>query len=275
VFNLSRFGAAAPLVYLGRHDDARKELEEMIAKAHDDGERQQAYEWLHKTRYKGGQDQRIRIMLELDAFDAIHKEWKRQGYPFQNLTPSYAAAIGSSGDTPAALAELAGIILNDGVRYPTARIRRLHFAAGTPVETILSPSLPAAEQVYPPAVAAAVRRAMIGVVERGTGRRAYHSVALPGGRTLEVGGKTGTGDNRFEVYGPGGRTIDSRVLNRTATFVFFFGDRFFGTITAFVPGEKAGQYEFTSALPVQAFKHLAPELIPLVEKRDEALLARR
>jgi hypothetical protein len=116
---------------------------------------------------------------------------------------------------------------------------------------------------------------MIGVVERGTGRRAYHSVALPGGRALEVGGKTGTGDNRFEVYGPGGRPIDSRVLNRTATFVFFFGDRFFGTMTAFVPGEKAGQYEFTSALPVQAFKHLAPELIPLVEKRDEALLARR
>jgi membrane peptidoglycan carboxypeptidase len=238
-------------------------------------ERQQAYEWLHKTRYKGGQDQRIRIMLEIDAFDAIHKEWKRQGYPFQNLTPSYAAAIGSSGDTPAALAELAGIILNDGVRYPTARIQRLHFAEGTPVETIFSPSMPAAEQVYPPSVAAAVHRAMIGVVERGTGRRAYHSVALPDGRTLEVGGKTGTGDNRFEVYGPGGRPIDSRVLNRTATFVFFFGDRFFGTMTAFVPGEKAGQYEFTSALPVQAFKHLAPELIPLVEKHDEALFARR
>ncbi|HSB14983.1 MAG TPA: transglycosylase domain-containing protein [Bryobacteraceae bacterium] len=237
--------------------------------------RQQAYEWLYKTRYKGGQDQRIRIMLEIDAFDAIHKEWKRQGYPFQNLTPSYAAAIGSSGDTPAALAELAGIIMNDGVRYPTVRIQRLHFAAGTPVETILSPSLPAAEKVYPSAVAAVARRAMVGVVERGTGRRAYHSVALPGGRMLEVGGKTGTGDNRFEVYGPGGRPIDSRVLNRTATFVFFFGDRFFGVITAFVPGEKAGQYEFTSALPVQAFKHLAPELIPLVEKHDEALLARR
>ena len=42
-FNLSRFGVAAPLVYLGRYDDARNELEDMIQKAHDDGERQQAY----------------------------------------------------------------------------------------------------------------------------------------------------------------------------------------------------------------------------------------
>ena len=38
-------------------------------------------------------------------------------------------ALGSSGDRPAALAALMGIIVNDGVRLPTARIERLHFAA--------------------------------------------------------------------------------------------------------------------------------------------------
>ena len=43
--------------------------------------------------------------------------------------PRYATAIGVSGDRPAALAELMGIIVNGGVRLPTARIEELHFAA--------------------------------------------------------------------------------------------------------------------------------------------------
>jgi hypothetical protein len=37
----------------------------------------------------------------------------------------------------------------------------------------------------------------------------------------------------------GGRLISQRVVDRTAIFVFFLGDRFFGTITAYVPGSVA------------------------------------
>ena len=55
------------------------------------------------------------------------------------------------------------------------------------------------------------------------------------------------------------------VRNRTVTFVFILGDRFFGTITAYVPGEAAGNYEFTSSLPVQAFKILVQSCRPLIE----------
>ena len=69
----------------------------------------------------------------MEAFTEIHKHWKRLGYPFGALVPSYATAIGVSGDRPAALAELMGIIVNGGVRLPTSRIEELHFAAGTPV----------------------------------------------------------------------------------------------------------------------------------------------
>jgi hypothetical protein len=44
------------------------------------------------------------------------------------------------------------------------------------------------------------------------------------------------------------------VVDRTATFVFFLGDRFFGTITAYVPGAVAANYHFTRAIAVQLLK---------------------
>ena len=49
-------------------------------------------------------------------------------------------------------------------------------------------------------------------------------------------------------------------MNRTATFVFFLGDDHFGTLTAFVPGKAADSFRFTSALPVQVLKGMAPIL---------------
>ena len=54
-------------------------------------------------------------------------------------------------------------------------------------------------------------------------------------------------------------------MNRSATFVFFIGDRFFGTLTAFVPGADADDYEFTSSLSAQVLKHLLPTLKPLID----------
>ncbi|MEO8225742.1 MAG: hypothetical protein ABI661_13135, partial [Gammaproteobacteria bacterium] len=54
----------------------------------------------------------------------------------------------------------------------------------------------------------------------------------------------------------------SRVLNRTGVFVFYLGDRYFGTLTAVVPGPEAARYEFTSAIATQVLKNLLPELKP-------------
>ena len=54
-------------------------------------------------------------------------------------------------------------------------------------------------------------------------------------------------------------------VSRTATFVFFVGERWFGVITAYVPGATAQNYNFTSALPVQILKNLAPELNPYID----------
>jgi membrane peptidoglycan carboxypeptidase len=229
-------------------------------------ERQQVYQWLLKIRFKHAQDVRIETLLEMDSFQEIHSAWQRLGYPFDSLVPSYATAIGVSGDTPAALAKLVGIILNDGVLYPSVSIQELHFGAATPAETILTRRLPPGNRLLDPVIARIVRREMIGVVENGTGRRLHGGLKLSDGTMIPVGGKTGTGDNEFRVYGSKGGLLGSRVVNRTAAFAFFIGDRFFGTILAFVPGKQAAEYEFTSALAVQVLKDLSPVFLPLIDK---------
>ncbi|HWT69196.1 MAG TPA: transglycosylase domain-containing protein [Pseudomonas sp.] len=228
-------------------------------------ERQEVYSWLFKSRHKGARDNRIRTMLEIEAFLDIHQRWQKVGYPFDHLVPSLATAIGSSGDRPAALAELIGTILNDGVRMPTLRIDSLHFAANTPYETKLINDPDVGKRVMPSEVAAAMREALSQVVDAGTAKRVAGTFKLDNGTPLAMGGKTGTGDNRIEAIGSGGRILSSKSLNRTATFVFYIGDNHFGTLTAFVPGRSAENFTFTSALPVQVLKGMAPILNPYLQ----------
>jgi membrane peptidoglycan carboxypeptidase len=229
------------------------------------GERQTVYGWLFKTRRRHAQDKRIRNLLELQAFLEVHRSWQRQGYPFASVTPSLASAIGSSGDRPAALARLMGIIANGGRSYPTVLIDRLDFAADTPYEASLASSPGAGEQVLAPDVAAVVRRSLLDVVEQGTARGLVATLAREGRTRHVIGGKTGTGDHRYETYAPGGRLVESRVVERVATFVFMIDDRFFGTMTAYVAGPTAARYEFTSALPVRLLAILLPALSPLLD----------
>jgi membrane peptidoglycan carboxypeptidase len=222
--------------------------------------RQDVYTWLFNTRIRSAQDTRIRTMIELEAFDKVHEQWQKLGYPFGNIVPSYGTAIGSSGDRPLALAELMGIIVNGGVRYPVVREMELHFAQSTPFETLMAVTPRAGVRVMSEEVAAALRAACLDVVANGTGRRAQGSLIGTDSVPLVVGGKTGTGDNRYRVYASGGRLVSERAVNRTATFAFFAGDRYFGVITAYVPGADADAFRFTSALPSQIFKIVGPQL---------------
>jgi len=255
------------LGYLLNHPDATF-AQAVAASEH---ERQEVYGWLFKSRHKSARDSRIRTMLEVEAFLDIHERWKKVGYPFDHLVPSLATAIGSSGDRPAALAELVGIILNDGVREPTLRIDSLHFAAGTPYETHLINNPDKAKRVMPSEVATALREALSQVVDAGTAKRVSGSFKLSDGTPLIMGGKTGTGDNRIEAIGAGGRVLSSKSINRTATFVFYIGEHHFGTLTAFVPGSSAQNFTFTSALPVQVLKGMAPLLTPYLQPGEQTL----
>ena len=98
------------------------------------------------------------------------------------------------------------------------------------------------------------------MVDNGTARRIAGAFKTPDGKKIIAGGKTGSGDNRVKTFGRGGWLKSSRVVNRTATFTFYIGDRYFGVLTAFVPGKEAGGYEFTSALSVSVLRLLAPAI---------------
>jgi membrane peptidoglycan carboxypeptidase len=228
-------------------------------------QRQQVYRWLFRTSNRGARDARIRIMLEVEAFLDIHQRWVKLGYPFDHLVPSLGTALGSSGDRPAALAELMGIIQNDGMRLPTIRIDSLHFAAKTPYEVALQYNASAGERVMRPEVARALKKALSQVVEGGSARRLNGSFIKNDGSPLQIGGKTGTGDNRIATQVVRGKAVASTAVNRTATFVFYLGDNYFGTLTAFVPGKGAEDFSFTSALPLQVLKGMAPVLQPYVK----------
>ncbi|WP_144141234.1 transglycosylase domain-containing protein [Paraburkholderia sp. BCC1884] len=249
------------LNYLRQHPDAT--LDQMQGASRD--VRLSTYSWLFKTRYHLTQDHRIKRMVELRAYDAIGKSWQALGYPFATLTPSYAAAIGASGDRPAALAQLIGVIANDGNKVPTESLTQLDFAKNTPYETHFQRAAVAPQQQISPEIAGVVRVLLRDVVLGGTAKRLAQGMTFPDGETLEVYGKTGTGDQRFNVFAKGARLIESRKVNRSATFVFVMGDRFYGTLTAWVHEPYAAHYEFTSALSVQLLKSLAPVLQPLLK----------
>lgn len=246
--------------YLVAHPDATRS--EIIDASAD--KRQEAYGWLFKSKREHQQNVRIRIVTEEDAFNDLLPEWKKQGWPFDKLVPSLATAIGSSGDRPDALATLMGIIVNNGVRLPTTNIEQLQLGGGTPYESDLGFAPSRGQRLYPPELIAVVRKALEEVVQDGTAARLRGTYFNADYSPLDVGGKTGTSNNNYEHFGAGARLLSSEPKDRTATFVFFLGDRFYGTVTAFVRGKQSGNYHFTSALVVQLAKALAPQLQPLL-----------
>lgn len=262
--------------YLGTHPDAP--LKEVLQQSAP--ERQTVYAWLFKTRSKLGQDGRIRTLLEREAFEKIARRWQRLGYPFDSLTPSYATSIGASGDRPSALAELAGIILNNGVDAQPSTVRMFAFASATPYATTYSLQPSPGKPLIAPEIAMLVRQSMLDVVQRGTAKSingAFVPVnrkGQPQGAPLQIAGKTGTGEQVFQTYGPGGRVIASRTVNRSATFVFLVGDRYFGTVTLHVREPYAARYSFTSALAVRVLRALGPQITAMAAPGSEATLLR-
>jgi membrane peptidoglycan carboxypeptidase len=227
--------------------------------------RREASEWLFRTRNRRAQDLRLRARFEREAFVRMTPAWQRLGFPFKRLVPSYATAIGSSADRPSALADLMGIILNNGEDRTAQRVNRLVFAPGTPYHTALEAEAPPSRRLLSPDVARAARAVLTQVVadESGTARKLRDAFRDASGNPIAMGGKTGTGDNRFDTFGRGGVVISSRVVSRTSAFAFFIGDRYYGVVTASVFGPRAGDYRFTSALPVRFLQLLAPS----IEKR--------
>lgn len=229
----------------------------------------ETYRWLYAPKKKKGQDERIKQVLEQEAFAALHRRWAKLGFPFERLIPSYATALGSSGDRPEALATLAGILSADGVRYPNVRVNRMRFAEDTPYALVVDFPGASGEPLLRPAVAQAAKEAMRGVVRRGTARALKGAF---GGGTLKMRAKTGTGDNRSKRVGRWGRVLSETVHSRTATVVFTLGDRWFGVMTAVVMGDEGAEHKFTSGLAARALSRMAPILLPAMRSEAEPAL---
>ena len=244
---------------------ARKQLLREIAAEESRKEHNVSFDWLLTTHNREAQDLRLRIRIERDAFTRMTPAWRRLAFPFETLVPSYATAIGSSADRPSALASLMGIIVNDGWRRPLLDIQRADFAHGTPYQTVFERTGGPTEQVMRTPVARLLRSVLAEVVQGGTAVRLKHAFDT-NELQLPVGGKTGSGDNRFDTFSRDGRLLTSRAVSRTAGFVFYLGDRWFGVITASVAGPRAADYSFTSSLPLAALKLLAPTLTTAVRK---------
>ena len=104
-------------------------------------------------------------------------------------------------------------------------------------------------------VATVVRGMLTRVVELGTARGPR---SLPR-RHHVAGGKTGTGITATSST-PRRRGGGVAGDERAATFVFMLDIRYFGTVTAYVPGPEAARFHFTSALPVRVTGLLMPAL---------------
>jgi membrane peptidoglycan carboxypeptidase len=223
--------------------------------------RETSYAWLFRSRNRRAQDLRLRVRIERDAFARMTPYWKRLGFPFEHLVPSYATALGSSSDRPSALADLMGIIVNHGARRPALSLTKLRFASGTPYETVLEPRHDISDRVMQPEVARALKDALAQVVDTGTASRLRGAFTRSDGTLARVGGKTGSGDNRSKTFNRYGQEASSsRALSRTAAFVFYIDDRYYGVLTTWVSGRSAGNFSFTSALPVTVVKMLAPAI---------------
>jgi membrane peptidoglycan carboxypeptidase len=248
------------LLYLAEHPQA--ELDEVLAAS--ERVRDEVFAWLYKTSNKAAQDQRIRIIAEEDAFAELHAAWQHQGYPFSSLVASLATAIGTSADRPSALAELMGIIVNDGVRLPTLRIERLVFAEGTPYETHFATAPGQARRVFEPEVAAILREALESVVANGTARGVLGVYASVDDDPLRVGAKTGTGDELSENFAQGTAAGREKEVSRSAALAFFLGARHFGVVTSHLPGPNIDALHFTSALPTHVLRALKPAIAPVL-----------
>ncbi len=228
----------------------------------------ESYRWLEKSLSK--QNVRLRTVLEPEAFEYIHDhDWAETGYPFAKLVPSLATAIGVSGDTPQAFAELMQILQRGGMRYPSYSFDGISFGQGTHYAFNAVADKGQGTRVMPAKVADLVLRAMRNVVEgkNGTAKRAFGSAVLSDGRVLTIAGKTGTGDNKR-----GDRT-ESRVAAFMAGIGLDRPDRFVVTMIAFVPGQEADAYDFTSGLSAQIVRNAMPFLRPVLDSAYNRLVA--
>ena len=208
--------------------------------------------WIKNTLY---------THMERQAFtQGVTPAWQKLGYPF-NVSPSYAVVLGSSGDTPMSLLELAGTLLNDGLHEKNiSSVERIILAPGSEFETPFKIEHQQ-ELVIPQAVAIVVRKAMAGVLQKGTAIFASRHPLMQ--YVQSAGAKTGTGDNRY----------NQKPINRSAAVLSVLDSgegkaKYAICITMSVTEGDIERYNFTSKVPVRILSRIADHLSPIITKKS-------
>ncbi|MCW8928802.1 MAG: hypothetical protein OQL19_01035 [Gammaproteobacteria bacterium] len=208
--------------------------------------------WIKNTLY---------THMERQAFtEGVTPAWKNLGYPF-NVSPSYAVVLGSSGDTPMSLVELAGTLLNNGVHEKNiSAIERIILAPGSDFETPFKIENKQ-ERIIPEAVAIVAKKAMEGVLHKGTAVFASRHPLMK--YVKSAGAKTGTGDNRH----------NETAINRSAAVLSIIDTgekktKYAICITMSVTEGDIERYNFTSKVPVRILSRIADHLSPIIAKKS-------
>ncbi len=208
--------------------------------------------WMKNTLY---------THMERKAFSqGVTPAWKKLGYPF-NVSPSYAVVLGSSGDTPMSLVELAGTLLNNGVHEKNiSAIERIILAPDSEFETPFKIEHQY-ERIIPKTVSIVARKAMAGVLQKGTAIFASRHPLME--YVESVGAKTGTGDNRHNKI----------AVNRSAAVLSIFDtgegkSKYAICITMSVVKGNIERYTFTSKVPVRILSRIADHLSPIIANKS-------
>ena len=126
----------------------------------------------------------------------------------------------------------------------------------------------AGEQVLNPDVARAMKGLLGEVTHNGTARRPGGAYLDNEGQPVATGGdKTSTGDNRMVTVNAGRSTRHQSCVEPHGNLCFLSGrTRHFPIHDRFCAGRDAADFKFTSALPVQVLKSMAPTS-PLDQRR--------
>ncbi len=208
--------------------------------------------WIKNTLY---------TYLEQQAFaKGVTSAWKKLGYPF-NVSPSYAVVLGSSGDTPMSLLELTGTLLNEGMQEKNiTAIERIVLAPGSEFETTFK-AQHQQEAIIPKEVAMIARKAMEGVLQKGTAIFASRHPLMQ--FVQSAGAKTGTGDNRH----------NQKSVNRSAAVLSILDNgkgkaKYAVCITMSVVKGDIQRYKFTSKIPVRILSRIADHLTPIIANKS-------
>ncbi|MFC1514750.1 SAM-dependent methyltransferase, partial [Candidatus Omnitrophota bacterium] len=218
-------------------------------------------------------ERRAYFKMEQEAFDSVERDWRQLGFSGGVVVPSLATfAMGVSSGSLNDLVSLLSIIQNDGLRRSLDTIRAVDFGEGTPFKVHAQPSFDE-ERIMSPDAAGTMKAAMRGVVTEGTAIRVslqdyVWATGPQAGQTVDIYGKTGTGDNQIRIDG---RSI---AKDRSALFTFMFGD-YFGGVMVFVPqfdeqGRPidAGKFRFTSRAAIMVFNQYMKELGIIVSAKE-------